>query len=110
MEEIQEVKAVWVALTNTDLTEGRGYQYPLAVCTSEATAIRLGRKGSVMGTDCTVKKKIAVMIDNSWLIPGRIKTNTKEDDIAQKKIDEKEQLVSRMKEAGFTEDDIKKLK
>jgi len=33
-------RIVYVAMTNTDLTEGRGWQIPLAVCEAESTAIR----------------------------------------------------------------------
>ena len=39
--EIQESKTVFIAWTNTDLTEGRGVQIPLAVCESQTTAKRL---------------------------------------------------------------------
>ena len=44
MMEIQDTKQVWLAMTNTDCTEGRGRQYPKFVCEKKATAIRLGKK------------------------------------------------------------------
>jgi hypothetical protein len=46
-----EKRTVWVAYTNTDCTEGRGYDVPIAVCAAEATAVRLARKQYVQGSD-----------------------------------------------------------
>ncbi|MCK5613691.1 hypothetical protein KAR91_68130 [Candidatus Pacearchaeota archaeon] len=101
--EIQDTKAVWVAWTNTDCTEGRGLIVPKAVCDSEATAIRLGRKGSVQGSDCNVSAGVAIQIDNEWLVPGRIIAESKEDIKAQKKVNEKRDVIEKAKAAGLTE-------
>ena len=106
MAEIQETKQVWVAWTNTDCTEGRGYQYPKAVCAKESTAVRLGRKGSVQGSDCNRTEQIAVKVNNNWLIPGRIEQSTTSDDIYQKKIDAKRAAVEKATAAGLTEEEI----
>ena len=52
---ITDTKDVWVVYTNTDLTEGRGYQYPIHVCGSPATAERMAiRKKSRMSYMATV--------------------------------------------------------
>jgi len=107
---IQKTQDVWLAMTNTDCTEGRGNEYPKYVCASKATAIRLGKKGYVQGSNCPVKKDIAVMIENKWYIRGLITSSTKADDIEQKRIDEIESIIERLKEAGFSDDEIKKLK
>jgi hypothetical protein len=109
MKEIQEVKDVWLSMTNSDCTEGRGYQYAKNVCESKATALRLGKKGYIQGSDCPVKKSIAVKVGNIWLIPGRIEQATKEDDLMQKKLDEAEDMLKKLEAAGFTKDDVKKL-
>jgi len=106
MTEIQETKQVWVAWTNTDCTEGRGYQYPKAVCDSEACAIRLGHKGSVQGSNCSITEQIAVKVNNNWLIPGRIVRATKEDDVKQKRIDAKKAVFEKAAAAGLTEEEI----
>ena len=34
-----EKRTVWVTYTNTDCTEGRGHDVPIAVCAAEATAL-----------------------------------------------------------------------
>lgn len=47
MVEIKETKDVWLTVTNSDLTEGRGRPVILYVCDSPVTAIRLGKKKSV---------------------------------------------------------------
>lgn len=105
--EIQEHKEVWIAWTNTDCTEGRGRQIPKYVCDSEATAIRLGRKGYVQGSNCPVTKGIAVRINNCWLVPGIIELVNRDDIAAQKRIDEKRAAIEKAKSAGLTDDDLK---
>lgn len=105
--EIQETKTVWVAWTNTDCTEGRGRQIPKAVCEKEATAIRLGKKGSVQGSDCNVTECTAVKVNNTWLVPGDIKPESKEDEAAQKRIDAKRAALEKAKAAGLTEEDLR---
>ena len=106
---IQETKTVWVAWTNTDLTEGRGQSYPKAVCEKEATAIRLGHKGSVMGSNCHVTAELAVKVSGRWLYPARLHTATTEDSQAQASTDAKRAAIEKAKAAGLTDDDIKAL-
>jgi len=107
--EIQNSKTVWVAWTNTDCTEGRGRNIPKVVCDLEATAIRLGRKGSVQGSDCQVSDHLAVMVNNCWLIPGVIHAQTAEDVKTQNLIDKKQAAIEKAKAAGLTEEDLKLL-
>ena len=107
--EIQDTKSVWVAWTNTDCTEGRGRKIPKAVCESEAAAIRLGRKGSVQGSDCGVTECTAIKVNNKWLVPGDIKPATKEDEAYQKGIDAKRAVLKKAKAAGLTSEDLRLL-
>ena len=107
--EIQDTKAVWVAWTNTDLTEGRGYRVPLHVAESRETAIRLGRKGSVMGCDCEVTEALAVKVNNRWLVPGRIASETAEDKKARLKREERDAAIARAKQSGISDEDIETL-
>ena len=64
---IEDSKKVWVAWSNTDLTEGRGKPIPKAVCEEESTAVRLGKKGDVQGSDCYISESIAVKLNNHQL-------------------------------------------
>ena len=104
---IQKSKNVWVAWTNTDLTEGRGNSIPKAVCEMEATARRLGKKGSVQGSDCYITESIAVLINNEWLVPGVIKKPTSEDEKNQIRIDEEKKVIEKAMAAGLTDEDLK---
>ncbi len=104
-----DTKPVWIAWTNTDLTEGRGRVIPKAVCQSEACAIRMGVKGSVMGGHCTVTESTAIYFNEQWLIPGVITPNMDVDDRAQEKINRKRAVVEKAKAAGLSEDEIKML-
>lgn len=102
-----ETKDVWVAWTNTDLTEGRGYQIPLAVCDSEATAIRLGQKGYVMGSSCPVTKETAVRVNGSgWLVPGVIHPETKDDAKQNAALAARRSAIEKAKAAGLTDEEI----
>lgn len=104
---IQKTKDVWIAWTNTDCTEGRGRQIPLAVCATKSTAIRLGKEGYIQGGNCPVKKGIAVRIDDQWLTPGYIQEANDQDVTTQKRIDEKFAVLKKAKAAGLTKIDLK---
>lgn len=104
--EIQDSKTVWVAWTNTDLNEGRGYRVPLIVAESRETATRLGRKGSVQGCDCEVTEVMAVKVNNQWLVPGRIAIESDDDRNARMKREAREAAMARAKEAGLSDEDI----
>jgi hypothetical protein len=56
-----EKRTIWVAYTNTDCTEGRGRDVPIAFCAAEATAIRLARKKYVQGSDGPVRTLVATV-------------------------------------------------
>ena len=108
--EIQETKDVWVAWSNTDCTEGRGRPYAKYICESQACAIRKGKGGSVQGSNCQVTKSFAVKIKNQWLVPGYVESNLTIDNEMQKHLDEAIKLKQRLLEAGFSEEEIKKIK
>jgi len=112
---IKRTKTVHVAWTNTDLTEGKGYSYPLYVCESPETATRLGKGKSVQGSNCTVTPEVAVMLEGKyyWLIPGYVHPESKEDTQARK-IREAEETkkeariaaIERAKALGLSEEDV----
>lgn len=104
--EIQDSKTVYVAWTNTALTEGRGYSVPYVVAESPETAARLGRKGSVQGSDCHVAACTAVRVDNQWLVPGRIAAETKDDAALRAKREAREAAAQKARDAGLSDDDI----
>lgn len=108
--QVEDIKTVWVAWTNTDLTEGRGAQYPLVVCDAQATAKRLGKGKSVQGSDCLVKEGLAVRIDGRWLAPTRIEAPSQEDEMRQAAIDAKREAIAKAKSLGLSEDDIKAIR
>ena len=109
MMEIQETKKIWIAVTNTDCTEGRGFQRPKAICETKATAIRLGKKGYIQGSDCPVEDGIAVKVNDRWFYPWIMERASKEDIAAQKKLDEYQAVLNKARELGLTPEDIKAL-
>jgi len=104
-----EKRTVWVAYTNTDCTEGRGHDVPIAVCAAEATALRLARKKYVQGSDGPVRTMELVKIDGKWYAPSAALTvvePTREDIAAQVAIDAKREAVAKAKAAGLTDADL----
>ncbi|MCW2477711.1 hypothetical protein [Candidatus Symbiopectobacterium sp. NZEC135] len=109
MSEIKEEKTVWLTLTNDDLTEGRGYQRVLHVCETEETAIRLGKKKYVQGSNCPVEKSIAVKIGHEWFVPGNIESESTDDKKLRLINESRNAVIEKMRQAGFTEEEISKL-
>lgn len=103
-------KTVWVAWTNTDLTEGRGHSYPLAVCESPETARRLGKSQGVQGSNCPVREAEAFLIDGKWVGPFKLHPEAEVDTILRKDREAKEAVLKKAKSLGLSEADIELLK
>lgn len=104
-----EKRTVWVAYTNTDLTEGPGHDVPIAVCFAEATALRMAHKQYVQCSDGTVRSMELVKIDGKWYAPIaaiNVVAPTREDVAAQAAIDAKREAVAKAKAAGLTDADL----
>ena len=115
-------KNVFVVISNTDLTEGRGQEYAKHICTLQATANRLAIGQYVMGTDCKVVtgKTFALYDDETligWFGPcGKIEQGTDVDIYNEKllkedaiKAQKKNAALEKARKAGLSEDDIKAL-
>lgn len=117
---VVEAFKVWVVYTNTDLTEGRGADYPIFTCASESTALRLAKKRGVMGSDARVHESTVVRLScnrGTYMSDVRITYPDTIDEIADKelkksrdKIALKELAIEKAKALGLSEEDIKALK
>ena len=105
-----ETKEVWVAWSNSDLTEGRGRGFALYVCEQQETAIRLGAGKYVQGTNCPVEKVTAVKLDGQWLVPGEIIRESKEDKKARLAREKKERALENAEKAGLSKEDLEALR
>lgn len=101
---------VYVAWSNTDLTEGKGSVVPYVVCKSEATALRLGRKKNVHGADCHVTQEYALKLGQIWLVPGYIRYPSKEDSEHDVLLEKRRKALIKAREAGLSEDEINTLR
>lgn len=101
------VEPCFVAWSNTDLTEGRGSQIPIAVSKSYSCAERLGRKKGVQGSDASVKKDWLIRLGGQYY--GRINLNyaTVEDTTNDTKYQQYKEAVARAQALGLTGDDLK---
>lgn len=106
---MSEKRTVWVAYTNTDCTEGRGHDVPIAACATEATALRLARGKYVQGSDGPVRTMDLMKIDGKWYAPSaaiNVIEPTREDTAAQAAIDAKREAMAKAKAAGLTDADL----
>lgn len=108
---------VFVVWTNTDLTEGRGNEYPLYICGKESTALRLAKGCSVQGCDGRITKDKAYYINNSWYMPNHIVYPSPEDEKVEIEIQaekerrlKKDAAIEKARKLGLNEEDIKNLK
>lgn len=109
---MSEYRAVYVAYTNTDCTEGRGRDVPIAVCELETTAVRLAHKKYVQGSDGPVRMVELCKINGEWYAPlsaVHIISPTREDEQKQARLDKARAVIAKAKAAGLTDDEIKAL-
>ena len=102
-------KRKFILSSNTDLTEGRGFQYPIAYCEILATAKRLAKGKGVMGSDANVVEYTCIKVNGEWVAPFNLITPSQEDRDKQKKIDARNEVIKKAKEAGLSDEDIKNL-
>ena len=112
-----EHKKIYLVYVNSDLTEGRGMQYPKYACEKRATAVRLSEKADVQGTNGKVFTFNSPKIDGQFLAPYLLIRPTKEDELSQKKLDEeekkrkeKEAVLEKLKSLGVTDEEIEALR
>ena len=101
-------KELYAAMVNSDLTEGRGEDYAIAITELKSTAVRLGKGKDVMGSNARIKKVNAYYIKEkansfgSWFVPAvRIVQPSKEDEIEEKRLmaqEAKDILLEKFKE------------
>lgn len=100
----------YVTLQNTDLTEGRGRQRPLAISRNKETALRIGRGKDVQGSDCSVEAiKIYRMSGFGWRqYYGPITlTEPNKQDIKNEEIRlARKAVLRKAKELGLTDEEI----
>ena len=110
---------LFLVITNTDLTEGRGFNVPIHVCNLESTALRLAKKAGVMGSNAEVKGCETVCVEGrEYLLLDyvSIKTPTS-DDLKDQVIidginDKKSKRIAAIEAAralGMSEDQLKDL-
>ena len=112
----------YVVWTNTDLTEGRGSEYPLAICDTLSTAKRLAKGKYAQGTDCSVTENTLYRIKTGphgfyhWFGPVRIIEPSKEDlekeDFLREQKEKKEKrdiVLEKARVLGLTDEEIKVL-
>lgn len=104
-----ETRTVWVAFTNSDCTEGRGHDLPIAVCDIEATALRRAKHQYVQGSDGPVRPMEMIKADGKWYVPAvavQIEQATDQDRATQRALDAKRAALAKAKAAGLSDDEL----
>lgn len=117
MVEVEQTKKVWLTVSNSDLTEGRGSQIILAVCDTPETARRMGSRKYVMGTDCPIEESQAVKIDGRWYVRGNITPENEVDkkfrlsrEKAEEALKNRDAVIERAAALGLSAEDLEILR
>lgn len=107
-----EIHNIWIVVSNTDLTEGRGWETIVAYCFSQTTAERLAKGKGVQGCNAHVRPAIAYKQDNQWYAPiTSIQIHYPSDE--DRKVDElkkkKQEVRNKALSLGLTEEELKLL-
>ena len=100
---------IWTVSTNSDLTEGRGNQYVKHYCRTEATAMRLAKRGYVQGSDCPVDKVTLIEVEGGYIMPTsfiRIMEPSQEDLKLEGHLVKVRSAHEKAKSAGLTDEEI----
>ena len=106
--EIKDIKDIYVVWQNSDLTEGKGYQKPLAACLSKETALRLGTGKDVQGTNCVVTKHTAFQVNNFWYAPTYLIPESQQDKLAREYKEKREAILEKARSV-LSEEEILEL-
>jgi len=101
-----ETKTVWVVWQNTDLTEGRGRQVPIAVCGGRYTAMRLAKNNGVQGCDADVSSFEAILHKGAWCAPVQIIPPNKADVAKERAAAELQAVIDRAQALGLSKEDL----
>lgn len=102
-----ETKIIYIVEVNTDLTEGRGHQVPIAFCETQATAVRLAKGKGVQGSNGQVHEFPAIKHRGAWCAPFQLTRATDKDKQEQERIDLRAAAIARFKASGLSDDDLK---
>jgi hypothetical protein len=105
---------LYVVFTNTDLTEGRGIQVPVAWSRNKYTAQRLAKGQGVMGSNAEVKSVDTYDVLGVEYIPlacvhvkypsKQDEDLQKQDEDLQKQEEERNNTIAKMKALGVTDE------
>lgn len=115
--EIEDMRTAFAAYSNTDLTDGRGEEYPYVICKTKITAERLGEGAYVAGTDCPVREVTVFEYMGMTYGPIFINQPTQTDIHLQEQREKCEQAerkklaaIEKAKSLGLSEQDLEALK
>lgn len=111
--ESADSRTVYVVRVNSDLTEGRGYQYVKHVTQLRATALRLAHGEDVQGSDGYVHEANAYLIGGQWYAPVHIERPTSADEKREaaylaetEKAKRRDSALERARALGLSEEDL----
>lgn len=106
----ESTSRVYVVVSNSDRTEGRGYPVCLSSCASKATALRLAKGAGVQGCDAEVFEDVAINLDGKWYVRGSIVSPSPDDLKVQEAMNKYEKALEDAKRLGLTDDQVQTLR
>lgn len=103
-------RQIFIVWTNTDLTEGRGQQIPIAYAELYTTAARVAEKRGVMGSNADVREGEALIYRGRSYAPVRLEPPTDVDKAREKFRVARLAALERAKALGLTNDEIELLR
>lgn len=104
---IEKTKRAFIVWSNTDLTEGKGSEFPRCICELKSTALRLGRGQYVQGTDCRVTPVDLIYREKRYWGPVYVMPPSYEDEAEEKRRIFREDALKKARELGLSDDEIK---
>ena len=100
---------IWIVVSNTDLTEGRGMETIIAYSMSKTTAERLAKGKGVQGTNAYVRPSTAYKLNNQWYVPicsGEMNYPNDQDRAKDTLEKRKQEVHDKALSLGLTEEEI----
>lgn len=100
----------YAAYINSDLTEGRGYQYPLAISLVKTTCERIGAGKHVQGGDAEIITVKLFKIEDMWYGPIKLEYPSVEDTKIEMDLLRRTFILEKARRAGLSDEEINVLK
>lgn len=102
-------KKHYVAIVNSDLTEGRGFSRYIAFSSNRSTVKRLGSRQNVQGSDADISEIELIKYNGLTYGPVTLSRPSSADEVEEEKRLKRIAAIEKAKELGLTEEELQAL-